>query len=328
MLSSHTLIEIFLFSLLCWGAEKTGPSLQPLPETVSSPANNPATDEKIFLGKQLFFDPRLSGDNSKSCASCHVPKHAWADGEKFSLGVRNQRLHRNTPPVLDAARYRTFFWDGRAQTLEDQALQPIAAAREMDQNLDALVEELKQIDGYRQQFESVFGEINKEAIAQALAAFERTLVSANSPLDRYLRGDRKALNYQAREGMRLFVGEAGCIRCHHGPMLSDEKFYRLGVGNDPGRELVTGLKEDRYKFRTPSLRNVALTAPYMHDGSIQTLYEVVEFYYRGVPHATADGLPLDIQPLAGNSLSDVPALVAFLEALTGEFAEVEPPILP
>jgi cytochrome c peroxidase len=284
----------------------------------------------VDLGRELFFDPRLSGANDVSCATCHDPDKAWADGLPQPPAIGGGSLTRNTSTVLNVGHYSRYLWDGRAASLEEQALMPIESPEEMNQDLDDLEDELNQIPGYVQQFQDVFGtNVTRGGIAQALAAFERTLVGGSSPLDRYLNGDKEALSPDALRGMELFVGEAGCIRCHHGPLLSDGEFYRLGVGfRDEGRATVTGESEDRFKFRTPSLRNVALTAPYMHDGSRKTLTEVVEFYYRTAPTEGPEGLPLDIRPLLGQSYSDVAAIVASLQALTDESIEVNRRELP
>jgi cytochrome c peroxidase len=231
--------------------------------------------------------------------------------------------------LLNVGFYSTFHWDGRARSLEEQALLPIQAADEMNQDLDGLEKALNAVAGYRKQFQAVFGTpVTRDGIAKALAAFQRTLVTGPSPYDRYLSGQKGALSAEAKQGMDLFFGSAGCARCHSGPLLTDEKFYRLGVSQDKGLGLVTRKKEDNYRFRTPSLRNVARTGPYMHDGSYKTLGEVVTFYYRGAPASGPDGLPLDIEPLLGNSFSEIGPLVAFLEALTGEEPRITLPELP
>jgi cytochrome c peroxidase len=306
------------------------PELVALPALVPAPEDNPSTAAKVELGKQLFFDPRLSGDNSMSCATCHLPKLAFADGRRRSEGFGGRELSRNTPGLLNVAFYDNYLWDGRARTLEEQALMPIQAADEMNQELDELEDELNAVPGYVKQFQTVFGTpVTRQGVAHALAAFQRTLVSRDSPFDRYLAGDEQALSLDARRGLELFRGSAGCIRCHNGPLLSDGKFYRLGVGHsDEGRGGVTGKQEDRYKFRTPSLRDVARTAPYMHDGSQRTLTEVVEFYYRTAPTQGPDGLPLDIAPLLDQSFMEIAEIVAFLESLTGKAPEIVPPELP
>lgn len=310
-------------------AEEKQPRLAPLPKQVPAPEENPTTPAKVALGKQLFFDPRLSGENQTSCATCHLPAKAWGDGLARARGLGEKTLARNTPKLLNVGFQKSLFWDGRAETLEAQALVPIQAADEMNQDLDELVTELSAVPGYARQFRAVFGgPVTQRRIAQALAAFQRTLVSRDSPLDRYLVGDEDALSPKAREGLELFV-DIGCIRCHHGPLLSDGKFYRLGVEHrDAGRGGVTGKKDDRGKFRTPSLRDVARSGPYMHNGSKKTLFDVVEFYFRLVPTQTPDGRPLDIEPLLGQSYSDIDAIVAFLKSLSGEAHAIEPPPLP
>ena len=312
-------------------SQETGNKLSmALPPTAPSPGDNPATHEKIALGKQLFFDPRLSGDNSKSCASCHLPEKAFTDGLPRAKGSGGKELSRNTPTLLNAGFYSAYFWDGRAGSLEEQALFPIQSPDEMNQDLLALEKEINAIPGYAAQFRAVFGSpATANNIAKALAAFQRTLVSRDSPFDRYLAGDKSAISEEAQSGWELFRGAAGCIRCHSGPNFSDSKFYRLGTTfRDRGRGAVTGEKREFFAFRTPGLRDVARTAPYMHVGSMETLAQVVEFYYRGAPIQSHDGLPLDIAPLLGQSYSEISAMVAFLESLTGESPEISKPALP
>jgi cytochrome c peroxidase len=300
-----------------------------LSKTAPAPKDNPTTPEKVALGKQLFFDPRLSGSKKMSCATCHRPDKSFGDGLTKATGAGGKQLNRNTPSLLNVGFYSTLLWDGRARSLEEQALLPIESKDEMNQNLDELEKKLNGIPGYSKQFQTVFGtNVTRDGIANALAAFERTLVTEPSPYDRHLQGDKKALTEEAQRGMDLFFGSAGCVHCHAGPLLSDEKFYRLGVSRDRGRGAITGKKDDDYRMRTPSLRNVARTGPYMHDGSYKTLTEVITFYYRGVPAFGPDRLPLDIESLSGNSLSEVADLVSFLEALTGEEPKISPPVLP
>lgn len=297
---------------------------------VPDPADNPTTRDKVALGKQLFFNPRLSGDNSMSCATCHAPDKAFTDGLPRAKGHGDKTLARNTPTLVNVGLQSRLMWDGRASSLEEQALLPIQSPEEMKQSLDELERELNAIPAYGELFMKVFGTAaTREAIAKALAAFERTLVMKPSDYDRYVRGDHDALSPAAERGRELFFGEAGCSRCHSGPLLSDGKLYRLGVSfSDGGRGEVTGKSEDKGKFKTPPLRNVTRTAPYMHDGSLETLDDVVTFYYRSAPTATADGLPLDIEPLLGRSYSEIADLVAFLESLTGKVPAVDAPQLP
>jgi cytochrome c peroxidase len=313
------------------GEARTKPKpLVPLPDSALAPEDNPTTPEKAALGRQLFFDPLLSGDNQMSCATCHLPEKAFGDGLARAQGHEGQTLTRNTQTVLNVGFFERLFWDGRSDSLEAQALLPIQSPDEMHQDLAELERELNALPGYVEQFRQIFGtSVTSEGIARSLAAFQRTLVTKPSPLDRYLAGDETALSAEAKQGMELFVGGAGCVRCHQGPLLSDGRFYWLGVSSqDEGQAAWTGEPADRGRFRTPSLRNVAQTGPYMHDGSKQTLSEVVEYYYRGVPLTSSDGQPLDVQPLLGQSFSEIPYLVAFLEALTGEAPEIEPPELP
>jgi cytochrome c peroxidase len=307
-----------------------GFKIEALPILPPAPADNLTTPEKAALGKQLFFDPRLSGDNTKSCASCHLPDKAFTDGLIKARGLDGKQLGRNTPGLLNVGFYTTYFWDGRAASLEEQAFIPIQSPVEMNQNLDELESELDAVAGYASQFRVVFGSrVTKANIARALAAFQRTLISRNAPLDRFLSGDKKALSEEAMRGFELFKGAAGCMRCHNGPMLSDNKFYRLGTAlNDKGRGAVSGVERELHAFRTPALRDVARTAPYMHDGSFDSLFSVVEFYYRSAPGRSPDGLPLDIEPLLGQSYSEISDVVAFLESLNGEPIKITPPALP
>lgn len=306
------------------------PRLVPLPQQIPSPESNPTTDAKIELGKKLFFDPRLSGDNKMSCATCHMPDKFFGDAAAVSLGADGRRLKRNTQTCLNVGFFDKLFWDGRADSLEDQALAPIESPQEMNQDLDELERELSSIPGYVVAFNTVFGTTpNRSGIAKALAAFQRTLVCEPSPFDKFLEGDKKALSAEARLGLELFRGEAGCIECHHGPLLSDGEFYRLGVsGTDLGRANVTDKNDDRYRFRTPSLRNVADTGPYMHDGSMKTLDDVVMFYYRGIPDEVAGRLPTDTSALVGQSVTEIGPLVAFLKSLSGKPPKISAPELP
>ncbi len=307
--------------------KKTKPAvLAPLPAEVPAPKDNPTTPAKVELGRQLFFDVRLSGNNRISCASCHEPGRAFTDGRPLSPGADGMPLRRNTRSCLNAGFAKSLLADGRAASLEEQALLPIQSPAEMNQPLDELEKELAEVPGYVRQFKAVFGEKpNRQDLARALAAFQRTLVSGPSPFDRFLSGEKEALSADARAGYELFRGEAGCITCHSGPLLSDGKFYRLGISfRDEGRARVTGKKEDRYRFGTPTLRNVAQTGPYMHNGSLKTLDDVVIFYYRGVPRQGREGLAPEIESLQDRSFSEIPLLVAFLEALTGELPKITP----
>jgi cytochrome c peroxidase len=311
-------------------ADPSSQALVPLPREAPASDDNPTTAAKVELGKILFFDPRLSGGNQMSCASCHLPEKAYADGLALSLGAGDQPLQRNTPSCLNVGFLDSLFWDGRADGLEDQALIPLQSKVEMNQDLEELEAELAAVPRYRSAFQEVFGTLpSRDGVAKALAAFQRTLISELSPFDRYLMGDKDALTAEEARGLELFQGEAGCIECHHGPLLSDGKYYRLGLpSRDEGRAKITGKRDDRYRFRTPSLRNVAETGPYMHDGSMKTLQEVVTFYFRGVPSTGPDGLRPDTTALSGLSFADIDALVAFLRTLSGKVPELQKPRIP
>jgi cytochrome c peroxidase len=254
---------------------------------VPYPEDNPPTPEKTALGKQLYFDPRLSVDNTVSCASCHDPAKGFSNGEQFATGVDDQVGGRNSPTIINTAYNMFNFWDGRVGGLEEQALGPIENPIEMNMNLDALVVKLNKISGYREQFEQVFGgPASKETIAKAIATYERTVLSGDAPYDRFRAGDTNALSEAAQRGLKLFDGKAVCSACHTGPNFTDNAFHNIGVGMDqkdpdPGRKEVSGLGGDFGSFKTPTLREIARTAPYMHDGSLKTLEEVVEYYNKG-----------------------------------------------
>ncbi len=275
-------------SLLTGGAALLADDKAPrgLPE-VKAPADNPQAAEKIELGRQLFFDPRLSIDNSVSCASCHDPKKGWSNNEANAAGVGGQRGGRNAPTVINSAYARFQFWDGRAGTLEDQALGPIANPIEMNLPIDKMVEKVNAIEGYRAQFQKVFGsDVTAPNVAKAIAAFERTVLSGDAPYDRFKAGDKTALSEKGQRGMRLFFGKANCSSCHAGPSFTDNAFHNIGVGMDKaepdqGRFAISKIVGDTGAFKTPTLRDIAKTAPYMHDGSHATLEEVVNYYDRG-----------------------------------------------
>jgi cytochrome c peroxidase len=262
---------------------KTPKGLAPL----KVPDDNPLTEAKIELGKQLYFDPRLSIDNTVSCASCHDPAKGWSNGERFATGIRGQKGGRSAPTIINST-YQAFqFWDGRAHLLEGQALGPIQNPIEMDLKLDALCEKLNKIPGYRKQFQEIFGtDANPDGIAKAIASFERTVLSGDAPYDRFKAGDTQALSESAQRGMKVFFGKGHCSACHQGANFTDGAFHNIGLGiDDPspdlGRMAETKLVGDRGSFKTPTLREIARTAPYMHDGRLKTLEEVVDYYDKG-----------------------------------------------
>lgn len=311
---------------------------------VPIPADNPPTAETVALGRLLYYDPILSVDNTVACATCHHPDFGFTDGKQFSEGVGGQKGGRNAPTVFNAAYYTTQFWDGRAPSLEKQAEGPVENPVEMAHTLEGVEKKLTADASYRAAFEKAFGPgpITYEKVEKAIASFERTVVSGNSPFDRYFYGgDKSALSKAARRGLEVFRdSEKGdCAECHtigeKHALFTDNKFHNIGVGvklvlggvpelTDQGRFDVTKNEADRGAFKTPSLRNIAQTSPYMHDGSLKTLKEVVDLYVGGGnsnPHLDKEIRELDF--LSGRERAD---LVAFLESLTGEMPpDVGPP---
>jgi cytochrome c peroxidase len=298
---------------------------------VPIPEGNKPTADTIALGRKLFYDSKLSIDASIACASCHSPIHGFTDGLPVSLGVSGQRGKRNAPTVLNAAYLPVQFWDGRAATLELQAAGPIANPVEMNQPHDAAVGRLGSNAEYKKLFAQAFGPgpVTIGKLEMALASFERTLISGNSPFDHYqFGGDKKAMKPAAIRGLALFKDQnkGNCVKCHTieagYALFTDGKFHNLGVGlsaegelTDLGRYNETKVEADKGAFRTPTLRNVAHTGPYMHDGSVATLRRVVDFYVGG--GSSNPYLDKDIRQLhlSGQERDD---LVAFLEALTGD----------
>jgi cytochrome c peroxidase len=314
------------------------------------------TAAKIDLGRKLFFDPRLSADGRISCASCHDPKLAFTDGRATALGIEGRRGARNSPTLLNAMFNTGQFWDGRADKLEDQAVQPLVNLLEMGNgSYDEVVNRLREIPEYRAEFRSVFGsEARIEFVGLALAAYERTLVSGDAPIDRFVAGDQNAIGEAAKRGFALFRGRARCSRCHTFsdalPFFTDFNYHNTGVamnnpnfdklsrrayaatetekarevidalakqegGQELGRFLITYQVFDIGSYRTPSLRNIALTAPYFHDGSAKTLADVVRFYNEGGRQNINREWDLDALALGEDEQRD---LVAFLESLTGK----------
>lgn len=324
-------------------------------KSVPVPNKNPQTPEKIELGKKLFFDRRLSGDGTMSCATCHMPELAFTDGQDISLSYPTTKNWRNSPTLINVAFYKYLFHDGRVRTLEDQALFPMMSAFEMNKNLDYLEEQIRVVPEYSETFRRVFGgDVTRKRIATAIAAFERTLISVNAPLDNYLKGDKGAFSEEAKKGFQIFKGKGKCANCHHGVNLSDDKFYALEVpenavllndprvtatmrfvakvyhyedyrnlSEDPGRYLITKNRKDWKAFRTPTLREIAKTAPYMHNGVFKTMDEVIDFFDRGGGKGNRVLKPL------GLSAAEKGYLKIFLtEALSGEEVTIKYPEIP
>lgn len=294
------------------------------------PENNPLSAAKVELGKLLYFDPRLSKDNTVSCASCHNPYHGFTDPAPTSRGVGGALGGRNSPTVINRLFSKAQFWDGRAADLEEQAKGPITNPVEMAMaSHDVAAKNIRSIRGYEPLFVAAFGSntVDIDRIARAIASYERTVVAGDSPYDRYLAGQTDAMSGAAVRGMGLFLGKGRCITCHVGQNFSDEKYHNLGVGMDRekpdlGRYEISKQESDKGAFKTPGLRNIAEQAPYMHDGSERTLRQVMDLYNRGgVKNQWLSPL---IQPL---NLDDreIDDLVAFMHALTGTVTNAEAP---
>lgn len=316
-------VTYFAVCATAWSAEPAG--LPPVPH----PADNPPTAEKIALGKQLYFDPRLSLDKTISCASCHDPAKGWSNGEAFATGVNKKVGGRNAPTVINSAYYALQFWDGRAKSLEDQALGPVQNPIEMAMTLDDVVSRLNGVAGYKAQFQKVFGtDVTSAGIAKAIAAFERTVLSGDAPYDKFKAGDKTALTEPAQRGMKLFFGKARCSACHSGASFTDSAFHNIGLDSkDPGRVEISKIKGDTGAMKTPTLRDVARSAPYMHNGSLKTLEDVVAHYNKGGnnnPFQDEEIFPLKL------TAEEQSELVAFLKEglASSQYPLIEPPTLP
>lgn len=326
-------LAVFSSALLlpnsAWAAQRRRPvkhsidSIRPLPAGLGVlPAppedpENPATQAKFELGKQLFEDTKLSGDESLSCASCHPREMAYAEAVAFSEGAEGKPMPRHTPTLLNAIYYRYINWDGKFATIPQLVLGVLANPRNMNMQDEAvLVARLESVPAYRSEFREIFGgPPTRQRVALAIDAYIRKLTTPNSPFDRYAAGNKRALTESQKRGLELFVGKAECAMCHRGPNFEDDQFHALGVkSDDAGRFKVTGVEADRNAFKTPTIRNIALTAPYMHDGSLATLRDVIDFYDQGGGENRPKSVLLRKLNLTNREKSD---LVAFLESLTG-----------
>jgi cytochrome c peroxidase len=284
-----------------------------------APKDSPLTEARVKVGRKLFFDPILSADNTIACASCHRPEYGFSSGESGPHGIRGQKIPRRAPTLLNRAYGTSFFWDGRVGSLEEQALRPIEDPAEMGSSVADAVKRLKANKEYKAHFEAAYDDgITADNLAKALADFERLLLRGDSAVDRFRReGKHDALTPRERHGLWLYESKARCWRCHPGPNFTDEGFHNTGVswGKDPadlGRFAVTKKDADKGKFKTPTLRGLTLTAPYMHDGSLKSLEDVIEFYNAGGgANPNLDGVigPLEL------SEEERQDLAAFLKAL-------------
>jgi cytochrome c peroxidase len=294
------------------------------------PEDNPYSPARADLGRMLFFDGRLSSNGIVSCAFCHEPGHAFSGGTRISKGVNGKPGERHTPTLINRAWGKSQFWDGRSPTLESQVIVPVTNPDEMGMTVDRVAQTVQEIKGYAPLFAAAFGDgtINFDRIAKAIATFERTLVSGNSPYDRYIAGDKTALTKQQKAGLDFFNRKGECAECHTGPNFTTEKFANLGIGMDQenpdsGREVVTKRRGDFGKFKVPTLRDLAHRGPYMHDGRFKTLGEVLDLYAKGGlpnPHLDTRLTPFYLDEQTKRDL------LAFLDSLSGEgWEKITPP---
>lgn len=302
------------------------PGMPPVPW----PDDNPYSPARVALGKILFFDGRLSANNMVSCAFCHEPSHAFAGNTALSIGVNGKREARRTPTLVNRAWGKSQFWDGRAASLEAQVIVPITNPDEMGMTPDGVVQKLRAIKGYAPLFAAAFGDssITFDRITKALASFERTITSGASAYDRYVAGDKNALSKVQKDGLDFFNKKGECAECHNGPNFSNEKFANIGVGMDRpnpdlGRFNVTRKHGDIGRFKTPTLRDLAVRAPYMHDGSVTTLSKVLDVYAKGGepnPHLDTRLAPFYLDDETRRDL------LAFLDSLNGKgWQSISPP---
>ena len=298
------------------------------PATVPAPADNPITGPKTELGKALFFDPRLSGSGTIACSTCHNPSLGWQDGLALGVGHHGAVLERHTPTILNIAWSEPLFWDGRADTLEAQAKGPLSAPAEMNMPATKVVDTVRSISGYRAAFATAFpGEpISLDAIAKAIATYERTVISGAAPFDRWVGGDAAAVSASAKRGFILFSTSAGCSSCHSGWRFSDDGFHDIGLpGRDIGRaRIVPGLTILDHAFKTPTLRNIAERGPYMHDGSLPTLEAVIDHYDHGYIDRSSTSPDMQRLKLTAGDKAD---LVEFMRSLSSRDASVTMPLL-
>ncbi|MCP3470893.1 c-type cytochrome [Bradyrhizobium sp. CCGUVB1N3] len=299
------------------------------PTTIPFPKDDPYTPEKAALGKKLYFDTRLSVSSAQSCASCHSPGFGWGDGLAVGVGHGMAKLGRHSPTIVNAAWSAIFMWDGRLPTLEEQALGPIQSPGEMNMKLDDLLARLSSISEYKPLFDAAFpGEgMKAKTLAQAIATYERTVVSERAPFDAWIDGNEKAIPEDAKRGFAVFNGKAQCAACHEGWNFTNEGFQDIGLpSKDVGRgEYLPGVIKMQHAFKTPGLREIGRRSPYMHDGSLATLEQVIDHYdHAGVDRPSRSDLMRPLE-LTAQEKAD---LVAFLKTLTSELSPTAVPVLP
>lgn len=332
-LATKSMILLFTLIGLSFASFLTAKDWRPdykRPAKVPYPKENQYTKSREILGKTLFFDPRLSKSNWISCATCHNPAFSWGDGLPLSIGHGMKTLERRTPTILNLAWGEdSLFWDGRSDSLEDQALGPIVAAGEMNLPLDEMVKKLKSIKPYKKLFDKAYPKegITEETVAKAIATYERGVVSADAPFDKYIKGNSKAISKSAQKGFKLFNEKARCNICHSGWRFTDDSFHDIGViGDDKGRGAHLEEESLNFAFKTPTLRNADHRGPFMHNGTEKTLADVIELYNLG-GRVKRKTLSVDMKPL---NLTDAEKkdLENFLLTLTSQDKAVSIPVMP
>lgn len=299
------------------------------PTEINYLSDNAYTKEREILGKNLFFDPRLSGSNSISCATCHNPSFAWGDGLAKGVGHGHKQLGRRTPTILNLAWTEKMMWDGRFTHLEGQALGPIGSEAEMNMLVTELANKIKNVEGYKELFKAAYPgqQISNELIAKALAVYERGIVSGPAPFDKWIDGDEKAISEDAKKGFVIFNTKANCVACHSGWRFTDDSFHDIGIKDDDiGRGKYLKLTSQQHAFKTPGLRSITLRGPYMHNGQESTLTQVIDFYVRG-GDVKRESLSDSIKPFKITN-QEKKQIEAFMKTLTGGDKPVEFPILP
>ena len=299
------------------------------PDLIPFPKDNPYTPEKAALGKKLYFDTRLSVTSAQSCASCHNPAFGWGDGLAVGVGHGMAKLGRRSPTIVNGAWGAIFMWDGRLATLEEQALGPIQSPGEMNMPLELLIERLSLIAEYKPLFAAAFPKekMTIDTLAKAIATYERTVVSEQSPFDAWIKGDEQAISEDAKRGFALFNTKAQCSACHEGWNFTNDSFQDIGLpSEDEGRgKFVPGVVKMTHAFKTPGLREIARRGPYMHDGSLATLEQVIEHYDKGGVDRPSRS---DLMKRLDLTVQDKADLVAFMKTLTSNFDPTTVPVLP
>jgi len=290
------------------------------PENIPVPVDNKITPARVELGKLLYFDPSLSRDGTISCANCHNPLMGWSDNQPKAIGVEGREGPRNSPTVLNTAYQIRQFWDGRAKTLEEQALGPIQADVEMDMNLDFLLSKLNKNMGYVALFQRAYPSegITDKTLAKAIATFERTIVSTEAPFDKFIQGDKEFISKSAQDGFKVFIGKAHCADCHDGFNFTDGSFHNIALGGrDEGRYKIKKRAAWFHAFKTPTLRDIVKSAPYFHDGSVKTLKEATTICATGGRYPNGKNISTFIKD-RNLSETEIDNIVEFMKTLSGK----------